>query len=119
MALGPWGGAFLSWVVIKAGLQPTWLSAAYNSWPTWGVGIRPDANVRGRSDIAGGREEQPQEKDPAAAALGRKGGKARAASMSAKKRKEIEGRQPINGGTRAPSSLRRFLHSYSSTASMI
>jgi hypothetical protein len=37
------------------------------------------------------REPTPEEqgKDPAAAALGRKGGAARAASLSAKKRKEI------------------------------
>ena len=46
-------------------------------------------------DIASGqvedREATPEEqgKDPAAAALGRKGGQARAESMSAKRRKEI------------------------------
>jgi hypothetical protein len=46
-------------------------------------------------DIATGQVEdrrptpEEQGKDPAAAALGRKGGKARAAKMSANKRKEI------------------------------
>ena len=36
-----------------------------------------------------GPDPESQGKDPAAVALGRKGGKARAASMSARKRKEI------------------------------
>ena len=39
-----------------------------------------------------------QGKDPAAVALGRKGGKARAAGMSARKRKEIAERPPRPGG---------------------
>jgi hypothetical protein len=35
-APGPWGGAFLAWVVTKVGIKPPAASAAYNSWLNWG-----------------------------------------------------------------------------------
>jgi hypothetical protein len=55
----------------------------------------PNQLAKAIIDIATGekpdRDPTPEEqgKDPAAAALGRKGGKARAGSLSAKRRKEI------------------------------
>lgn len=41
--LGPWGGAFLTWVVMKSGLKPPALSSAYNSWPAWGANVPNDS----------------------------------------------------------------------------
>jgi hypothetical protein len=58
----------------------------------------PNQLAKSIIDIATGqkpdRDPTPEEqgKDPAAAALGRKGGEARAKSLSAKKRKEIAAR---------------------------
>jgi hypothetical protein len=52
---------------------------------------KQDVNQRARSivDIATGEVEKPEGKDPAAVSLGRKGGQARAKSLSAAKRKAI------------------------------
>ncbi len=45
-----------------------------------------------------GPNPESEGKDPAAVALGRKGGKARAQGMSAKRRKEIADKPQIKGG---------------------
>jgi hypothetical protein len=41
--LGAWGGAFLTWAVSKAGLQPPALSTAYRSWLDWREAVSKDA----------------------------------------------------------------------------
>ncbi|MET4493473.1 hypothetical protein [Bradyrhizobium sp. LA7.1] len=37
--LGPWGGAFLAWVITKSQVDPPNLAAAYNSWAAWGQSV--------------------------------------------------------------------------------
>ena len=37
--LGPWGGAFLTWVARRSQVDPPNSAAAYNNWVTWAQGI--------------------------------------------------------------------------------
>jgi hypothetical protein len=40
--LGPWGGAFLTWVVMKSNVDPPESAAAYNSWAGWAKSVPVD-----------------------------------------------------------------------------